>query len=319
MSLHVFAWRVFAAIDHSNVASEKLANIESLSDREVLQLLVTEVSALKADQGTLANDVASLQPREQVSEPTAVTVSDNTSSTAPDTDAQPTQSAAHPRSDDRVGLQPRSIQAQQNSGDSGPTIPNLGESAATDCEAQYWALNETLKHLRLQPDLVLKDNHKGFKKETQPVARVVTRSARYVETGLKLLSCCEPSKEVEDLTLVLTAHLDFLKCEYSCLVVANDNTKEVAQNYRRIKAGTTGMSGSDLQDLKLAQEITAHSAASGPQERDRGRDSYRGGRFGNRGRGQYNQRGRGQEYSLYRNLVRSNDQLPSAPQNRNDD
>ena len=150
------------------------------------------------------------------------------------------------------------------------------------------------------------------------MARVVSRSARYVETGLKLLSGCDASPEVEDLILLLKAHLEYLKCEYSCFVVANDNTREVSQNYRRIKVGTTGMSPNDLQDLKLALEITAHSQSSGTPDRD----SYRGGRGGQNYSGRPFNRSRGrdrQDYSLYNNLVRSNDQLPNAPHNRSED
>ena len=119
--------------------------------------------------------------------------------------------------------------------------------------------------------------------------------------------------------LVLKARLEYLKCEYNCFVVANDNTREVSQNYRRIKVGTTGMSPNDLQDLKLAQEITAHSRSSGTPDRDL--DSYRGGRGGQNYRGRpFNRRGRDrQDYSLYNNLIRSNDQLPNAPHNRSED
>ena len=82
----------------------------------------------------------------------------------------------------------------------------------------------------MTPTDILKDNHKGFKKEHKTASSIITRSARYIETGLKVLYCCEASPEVTDLAVVLRAHLEFLKSEYACLVVANvnDNTKEVA-------------------------------------------------------------------------------------------
>lgn len=288
---------------------ESEINIDELEEKEVLKLILREVSSLKKTQSDLATEVATLKA--DSTQASVASVSDNRGVgqhevplTVP---AVATTATAQPRSAEGTPT-PRGTVVAQNSGDGSPTVPTLGTGAAADVESKYWALSDTLKHIRLEADYVLKDNHKGFKKDFQPAAKVVSRSARYVETGLKLLSCCQPSPEVQDLVLIHQAHLEFLKCEYSCLVVANDNNKDVSQNYRRLKAGTIGLSQGDLQDLKLAQEIVAHSQAA-PQERDR-RDNQRGGRYQQYGRGRgFNQRGRD---SRYRQFV-SNDQLPHAP------
>ena len=301
---------------------------DELSEKELLQQLLTEVNSLRITQTSLAGEVAAIKAGNQQSSSTTtpVSVSDN----RPDHRdlASSAAACAHPRSSDGT---PLACSNATNSGNIGPLVPSLGDNAAndttgSDLESQYWALvkDVKLKDVRLTPTDILKDNHKGFKKEHKTASSIITRSARYIETGLKVLYCCEASPEVTDLAVVLRAHLEFLKSEYACLVVANDNTKEVAQNYRRIKSGTTGMSSTDLQDLKLAQEITAHNQAAS-QDRDRhDRDHYRGGRGGQQYRGrQFNYRGRGgrdrQDYGTYHNFIRSNDQLPNSPQSRNDD
>ncbi len=305
------------------MAGKNTPESTELSEKELLKVVIDEIQGLKTTQTSLLADVAVLKagnPVTQTDQADPHPVSDSRTVTVDQGAASQSclPPVAQPRADSPGP--PLANPSTSNSGNPGPSATNSAASG-NDLESQYWTLVKDVKFkdIRLGSGDILKDNHKGFKKEHKPVANILSRSARYVETGLKVLSICELSPEVEDLVVVLRAHLDFLKTEYGCLVVANDNSKEVAQNYRRIKGGTTGMSTADLQDLKLAQEITALSQVT-PQERDRG--SFRGGRGGHTY--QRSRQFRGNDYrgrdrhdqGPYRQLVRSNaNDFPNNPHN----
>ena len=313
----------------------------SPSGRDLLLSIAGEIETIKLSQITLSKDVDALKRR--FSSRSGTAESDNRLGL--DDDIITTQAEIHSSPGARTTLTNNSVNNlnvglstngdnphtpgnQPQSGNGRPPLPEeQGASAAVsastgtgqnyDLHAQYWSLSDSLKHVRLAPHMVLKDSHGSFKRDLQTTAKVVSRSARFVETGLKVLSFCQDTKEVDDLKLVFQSQLEFLKTEYSCLVVANDNDKDTASNYRRIKSGTTGMSNSDLQDLKLAHQMTVHSNnTSADSSNIRQRGGYRGRypqtNYSNQRGGRFNNRYHRQN-SMYDGLITSNAQLPIPP------
>ena len=93
-------------------------------------------------------------------------------------------------------------------------------------------------------------------------------------------------------------------------MVANDNDKDTASNYRRIKFGTTGMSNSDQQDLQLVHQMTVHNnSTSADNSNTRQRGGYRGRypqtKYSSQRGGRFNNRYHRQN-SMYDGLITSN-------------
>ena len=120
---------------------------DELSEKELLQQLLTEVNSLRIKQTSLAGEVAAVKAGNQQSSSTTtpVSVSDN----RPDNRdlASSAAACAHPRSSDGT---PLACSNATNSGNIGPLVPSLGDNAAndttgSDLESQYWALVKDVK------------------------------------------------------------------------------------------------------------------------------------------------------------------------------
>ena len=92
--------------------------------------------------------------------------------------------------------------------------------------------------------------------------QVISKSARYVETGFKLLGTLSPGKQLtlddyNHLYHIHLTHIRFLQDEDAALVVQGKFNPDTAQQFRAIQTNTSGLSTTALQDLKLASSLTA--------------------------------------------------------------
>jgi len=184
------------------------------------------------------------------------------------------------------------------------SIPNQEESTGqssditVDPQSEFGAIKEAVARIKLPADLRLQEQKQGIRKDDQQTLNVMSRSARYVETTIKLLGTITPGKPLpvdayNDLYAVQLANIRYLQDEYSALVVQNKFNKQTAQLFRSLQKNTSGLNERSLETLKLASSITASaspnvqaSSASGGSSadfnwRDRrrgGASSFRGGR-----------------------------------------
>ncbi len=56
-----------------------------------------------------------------------------------------------------------------------------------DLQGDYTALRGSLSRIRIDPDCRVNDSATGIRQEDQPAYNLLARSARYVETGIKIL------------------------------------------------------------------------------------------------------------------------------------
>ncbi len=143
-----------------------------------------------------------------------------------------------PNNGDIIGQRPITGQISHGS----PTL-----CAAADVQGDFKSLRDSLNAVRLETTLKLNDSRAGIKREDNITYNNLAKSARYVETTLKLLSKLkEPStvtlKHLEDITLVQVAHMKYLQDEYSALIVQGSNDKETGNLFRQFTNNTSGLS-----------------------------------------------------------------------------
>ena len=166
----------------------------SPSGRDLLLSIAGEIETIKLSQITLSKDVDALKRR--FSSRSGTAESDNRLGL--DDDIITTQAEIHSSPGARTTLTNNSVNnlnvglstngrppLPEEQGASAAVSASTGTGQNYDLHAQYWSLSDSLKHVRLAPHMVLKDSHGSFKRDLQTTAKVVSRSARFVETGLK--------------------------------------------------------------------------------------------------------------------------------------
>jgi hypothetical protein len=143
-------------------------------------------------------------------------------------------------------------------GQTSPTFCAAGE----DIQGDFKVLKDSLNTVRLDAKLKLNDSRSGIKREDNVTYNNLAKSARYVETGLKLLSKInDPSaitqKDLEDLTLVLVAQMKYIQDEYAALIVQGSSDKETGKLFRQFTNNTSGLMGEHIENFKKATQIRA--------------------------------------------------------------
>ena len=304
--------------------------LKGLAEKDLLLKLFEEIGQIKSAQAELAQTVDHLKVPDPKSPEAAKTTNESTCDTngtsaesvseTETSEGRPAEQQEHrptgstrsrdtgkDQLSDPHRVPPGPDHVYTDTGDCSPSEPDYyrpnGAAAEWDLEEEYQALCHHLNRLRPVPGEVLRDNHKGFKREFQTTARLISRCARRTENLLKILNLCARSEEIVDLTLIAKSQLQLLKTEYSCLIVANDaENPKVAANYRRIKQGCTGMSKTDLEDYKLAVDISSQDSRGEFKKNFKGRKPTKT-----------------DNYSPYKSFVKNRDSQPPRPSTQTSD
>lgn len=158
-----------------------------------------------------------------------------------------------------------------------------------DIQGEFQNIKDTVQKINLAPEYRLNDsgNRSGIKKQDQIWANSIARSARYVETSLKLLADKHDKDniDIERLFVVQLAHIKFLQEEFQSVIVKglfDDNTGKV---FRTLQKNTSPLSPEAVQTLRNTTQIVQAQAILNQQSSYGGsRGVFRGGyRGGNRG------------------------------------
>ncbi|GFS18638.1 transposase [Elysia marginata] len=128
------------------------------------------------------------------------------------------------------------------------------------------------------------DSAVGIKIDSKPVLKVVSKSARFAETGLKIpgnlpqdpqgqYSITE--NDIESLYTVFYAQVNYLQGEYSNLVVRSTFDDETSRLFRSFENNTQAFSERSLTNVRLAAELSALSTRSSSRPSS-SRNNYRG-------------------------------------------
>ncbi|KAH3817145.1 hypothetical protein DPMN_118673 [Dreissena polymorpha] len=128
-----------------------------------------------------------------------------------------------------------------------------------DIQERFNVIKNSVEKIELPPHMKLHDSRTGITREDQPVLNILSKSGRYVDTILKLLS---RAQEGEDLDLdpivsVLLAHIQYLQEEFTACLVKGKIDDSTAQLFRALQKGTSGFTDSCLQNVRVAAELSS--------------------------------------------------------------
>lgn len=204
-----------------------------------------------------------------------------------------------------------------------PTEPSSDEISvlkkSDELRQDFEAIRDSLIRVRLPNTYRLSENRSSIPSKDREQAAVLVRSARFVETNLKLLGEIQnnipegeglPDVVAELLGNLLTtnaAAIRYMKEEYSSLYVGGEYGPKTKSIFKSLRKNTSNLEPDAIEDLKTAVQV------SRPENRENtsGGPRFRGGfrPFG-RGRGF---RGRGTGYQQ-KNIPfqRDNNSLPAV-------
>lgn len=208
----------------------------------------------------------------------------------------------------------------------GPRSGASGDRSDQDYNFQkdFESVKDKYSKHHLPQHLKVHDPAGGIKQDCKPALKILSKSARYTETALKILTDICPNQlsygnpEINDLFSVLAAQINFLQSEYSGLVVRSTFDEETSRLFKSLESNSSAFSERSLGNVRVAAELAAISARNGrgssrPPNRGRGSRGYYnqgasnhnlyGGRgfynnFNSRGRGGYFDRSASHENQL---------------------
>ena len=180
----------------------------------------------------------------------------------------------------------------------GPNTTTLGSASPPefDIQKKFDSLKDSLAKIQLPPECKVNESQQGIKSDCKPPLKIITKTARFAETGLKLISQLNtqnPDSElytltatdIEKLYIIFQAQINYLQSEYSGLVVRSTFDEETSRLFRAFQNNSQAFSERSLNNVRLAAELTSISSrhSRGSSSRGfRGNSSYRRS-FGNRG------------------------------------
>ena len=151
---------------------------------------------------------------------------------------------------------------------------SAGDNSIQD---EYMSIKDKVSSVKIPQELRVSLSKAGIKKENTVAANIISNSAKYVETAIKLMwnidDNVDPNQLVE-LFSVLKAHIDYLRQEQSALVVSSQFGAQTSQLFRNLNRGTCNLDDRQLENLLKAVQITSHSSDAHRQHQH---TSYRGG------------------------------------------
>ncbi|GFR86020.1 hypothetical protein ElyMa_004189400 [Elysia marginata] len=111
----------------------------------------------------------------------------------------------------------------------GPFITSPPTSGSADVERDFGRVRDSVTRIHVPNNYKINDNSVGIKQDCKPALKVISKCARYAETGLKIMSQIPDNEnsetvivqkdDLEKLFIVFAAQCTFLRSEYASLVV----------------------------------------------------------------------------------------------------
>ena len=183
------------------------------------------------------------------------------------------------------------------------STPGQGQVDApgVDIQGEFAAIKDTLQRIKLPAELRLNDGGKqGIRRQDHPMANIMIKSARYVETNFRQLTICATDNDnietnLESLFRINSAHMKYLQDEYAGLLVQSTFDPVTSRMFRSLQRNNSALTAEHVGILQSAASISA-AATSTVNRDDRDRrytpsSNWRG--SGNRGRFSYDRRAYG--------------------------
>ena len=158
-------------------------------------------------------------------------------------------------------------------------------------KGQFEAIRSSVSRTVLQPEWILADNKSGIASADREQAAIIARSAKHVETELKLMQeiqeviadSAKVAEYLDKLYVVQKAHMRYLQEEYSGVQIGGRYGPQAKAVFRDIRRQTSTYTPALVDDIKTVLNITGGQQR--PSFRGRGHQRGRGGFHGNGYRG----------------------------------
>lgn len=165
-------------------------------------------------------------------------------------------------------------------------------------QGEYRSIEDSVRRTRLPSDLRLGNSGRtGIKKQDQPMFNVITKTAGYFETLLKVISLLEVATvreaDFQDLFIIAFAAIRYLQEEFALLLVQGSLGQETASVYRCFQRHAGAFPPQSIDTLRNCVAISA----AREQQQSVGR------RFNQRSRGGVFRGGRQQYQDPYRSFT----------------
>lgn len=245
----------------------------------VLDSIAKQVAGLEVKFEQFADSARSNQS--PVQQATAGSVSNN----SPDSAELSNNSGPAPNSED-TGLGPNYLLGS-----------DTNSPSEFDIQKRFDNVREGLSRIQLPPDSKVCESQQGIKADCKSTLKVISRSARFAETGLKLMSrFCQDDQsgnfiispaDMDKLYIIFQAQVNYLQAEYSGLVVRSTFDEETSRLFRAFQNNSQAFSERSLNHVRLAAELTSISTRHSSNARSAGHRGQRSS-FGRRPFGRVN-------------------------------
>ncbi|GFR67202.1 hypothetical protein ElyMa_001991800 [Elysia marginata] len=175
----------------------------------------------------------------------------------------------HVHHDVSAGASPDNHHNDQTHPTPSPYDTTVGASGCRVIQREFDNVRDSLIRVPLPKHYKVNDSAKGISKDCKSTLSVISKCARYAETGLKAIASLQPNQEdehsmtlekeeIQKLFTVFSAQINFLQAEFANQVVKSTFDEETSRIFRSFENNTGAFSGSALQNIRLAAELASH-------------------------------------------------------------
>lgn len=157
--------------------------------------------------------------------------------------------------------------------------------ASSDILRDFDCIKDSLSRITIPNKFKVNDSPRGIGKESKTALSVLSKCARFAETGLKVIAALQPENEddhvitihkddIQKLFTVFAGQINYLQGEYANLVVRSTFDDETSRLFRQFENNTGAFSDSSLQNIRLAAELANSRQTSNQNNRPRGRGNW---------------------------------------------
>ena len=159
----------------------------------------------------------------------------------------------------------------------------------SDIGRQFDAIREKYSKTQLPSNYKLNDTPAGIKQDQKPCLKIISRSARHAETGLKIIAGITApenefadgsfhltSSQAQELYTIFASQATFLQSEYTSLVVKSTFSAETSRIFRSFENNSSAFNESSLRNVRIAAELSAIAERNQGNPRGAQSQSYRG-------------------------------------------
>lgn len=155
-----------------------------------------------------------------------------------------------------------------------PTDFEASASPRLDIQREFESVKDSLSKVLIPPHLKLQESSAGIRQDSKQILRIISKTARFAETGLRQLSLVIgrdkdkdgslkiSERELQNVYTVFAAQQSFLQSEYSALVVKNSFDEETARLYRQFENHTSAFNSTSLNNLRIAADLARDKVSS---------------------------------------------------------